>query len=335
MAKNKKYTSALTQEELEQIAEYMKERSDQMIEDGVDDIKSALKDALIEKLYSLGHEREDAIRTVTLITDGGQGVDFKKKLNIPEDSKVAAKFYDIYEKYEDVTEVYKKLEGVRATFERMDELKNHMKPNGTYDREGKLLLEDTLYKFLGQVKNIADKIPGGKYYHELIDTILLVLPKTISNCKDLSLTTLVDGWVVKFSDDNAARLGTDGKLHDELSDASLQNAILNLSAIDWKNVDEESWLSGPSVMQLEYLMDGYPDEVDEIGVYVKWRFAYELEEARKNWELSVDNMVTRYINEKKTKAAELLYKYDKNAPTEADPPVKDEDDNNKKEDISQ
>lgn len=54
---------------MELITEYMKERSDQMIEDGVDDIKSAVKDALIETLYSLGHEREDAIRTITLITD--------------------------------------------------------------------------------------------------------------------------------------------------------------------------------------------------------------------------------------------------------------------------
>ena len=95
-----KYTSALTQEELEIITEYIEERSKEMIEEGKENIKDAIKDALVEKLYSLGHQKTDAIRTVLLITDGGNEVDFEKKLNLPEDSKVAAKFYDIFEKYD-------------------------------------------------------------------------------------------------------------------------------------------------------------------------------------------------------------------------------------------
>lgn len=146
-------------EEAESFEEYIKENKDEiyeilnakaeeLIEQGVDDIKQSVTDYFIELLNEKAHGREDAYRTIYVLTEGGQGVDYAKHLDIPEDSAVAKKIVKGIEIVEKVSEVKDVVENAVSWYNDLNELNSLMDENGKFGAAGKEKLEGILFQLI-------------------------------------------------------------------------------------------------------------------------------------------------------------------------------------------
>ena len=201
-------------EEAESFEEYIKENNDEiyeilnakaeeLIEQGVDDIKQSVTDYFIELLNEKAHGREDAYRTIYVLTEGGQGVDYAKHLDIPEDSAVAKKIVKGIEIVEKVSEVKDVVENAVSWYNDLNELNSLMDENGKFGAAGKEKLEGMLYNFLDSVGGFIDKIPAGGFYGNvvgiLIDILKDTLPGVIKAGKDHNQLTALYGIIKPIS----------------------------------------------------------------------------------------------------------------------------------------
>lgn len=126
----------------DEIYKILNDKSEELIENGVDDIKQGVIDYFIELLNEKAHGREDAYRTIYILTEGGQGVDYAKHLDIPEDSVVAEKIVKGIDIVKKVGEVKETVEGAVKWYNDLKELSNLTDDNGKITAAGKTKLVD-------------------------------------------------------------------------------------------------------------------------------------------------------------------------------------------------
>ncbi|MBR6669552.1 MAG: hypothetical protein IKL31_02255, partial [Ruminococcus sp.] len=268
-------------ENKEEICRILNEKSEELIEKGVKDINQAVIDYFIELLNEKAHGREDAYRTVYLLTDGGQGINYTDHLDIPEDSVVAKKLVKGIEIYEKVGEIKETVESAVEWYNDLNELSNLTDDNGKITAAGKTKLADMLDNFLGGVGGLIDKIPAAGIYgsvmSSLIDILKDTLPGVIKAGREKNQLTQLYDIASEYIE----------------SDYDLAEKIMYFAEeIDWSIAFSDHQYSnvlkcGPTYAETIRIIEENPDRVNDImflDAYLEWRYAYEYQEAIEKYE---------------------------------------------------
>lgn len=267
----------------EKIYDLLKAKSEELIEKGVEDIQEGVTDYFMEILNEMAHGREDAYRTIYVLTEGGRGIDYDSQLDIPEDSVVAKKLVkgiELYNKANEAKGIVENACGWYDALATLNELKENKDENvpgstGAYKDQ----LEDILYKFIDGAGDVLDKIPQKGLYGNVMGELLGILgdtlPETIKTAKNHEMMNQLVFLAVEY-----------GEGDDE--DKAISSKLEYLTEIDWDKDYPESeyervFSCGPTYQELLIIYHDHP-EITCLDDYLNWRYAYEYQLAIKEYE---------------------------------------------------
>ncbi len=264
----------------DEICKILNDKSVELIEKGVGDIKQGVIDYFIELLNEKAHGREDAYRTVYLLTEGGQGINYADHLDIPEDSVVAQKFVKGIEICEKVGEIKETVEEIVKWYNDLSELGELTDSNGKITATGKTKLVDMLDNFLGGIGGFIDKIPAAGIYGgvmgTLIDILKDTLPSVIAAGRDRNQLTQLYGIASDYIE----------------SDYELSEKIMYFAEdIDWSKAFSDREYSkvlecGPTYAETVRIIEENQERIHDImflDSYLEWRYAYDYKMAIKEY----------------------------------------------------
>lgn len=159
--------------------------------------KEQLVECFQEYLVSKGYGYDQATAAVDYVTGGGQGVNYSGFLQTEGNSKFARKLanLDVAKLYSYYSTVSSYAVPVQNLYNDLSELKNHVTENGGYDAEGNKLLEDALYNYMDLTGNLADNVPGGFIFSDILNEMKPIIEDGIKTIKGKISSNSIAGFL--------------------------------------------------------------------------------------------------------------------------------------------